>query len=347
MRTPSPVCTVREIRKPLFDFAQFELFGTVGSLPNNRALNYQELLQHQRMLLLAAALSAMDADRIPLATVRTLGLNALQLQYSGAPGTAAKYLKEASRFFKQLQSSGVEFFDEIEPDHADAFFWSASTFHGRLSDVSATTASNRRSIIQSLVRELDHLGITPAVDLVGPSIQRGHAEPARLLTDSEVQRIRNECTGGFLFTFAPWFVALSEAGATAAEIAEVRGDDVDLDRGVVRFSGRNARHGPLSDWGVDTLRLVVAQQRLVDDKRVCCGDDLGPERAAHSVTAGMHRILRDAGFARDRHVSARSIRHTFARRVLDASGIEAAALFLGSDSLDATARALMHEWRVA
>jgi integrase len=331
----------------LFDPVQFELFGTVGSLPNNRALNYQALLQHQRMLLLVAALSAMDVDRLPLEKARSLGLNALQLQYSETPGTEAKYVKEASRFFKQLQASGVEFFDEIEPDHADAFFWSASAFRGRLSDVSATTASNRRSIIQSLLRELKHLGITPACDLVGPSIQRGHAEPARLLTDREVQRIRNECTGGFLFTFAPWFVALSEAGATAAEIAEVRGADVDLDRGVILFSGRNARFGPLSDWGVNRLRLVIAQQSLVDDKRVCCGEDLGPERAAHSIAAGMHRILRDAGFARDRNVSARSIRNTFARRVLEESGIEAAALFLGSDSLDATARALVHEWRVA
>jgi len=347
MRTRTPLRADLAIPPPLFDIAQYELFGTVGSLSTGRAVTRQELLQHQRMLLLVAALSAMDADRIPLATVRTLGLNALQLQYSGAPGTAAKYVKEASRFFKQLEASGVEFFDEIEPDHADAFFWSASTFRGRLSDVSATTASNRQSILRSLLRELEHLGITPAADLLGPSIQRGHAEPARLLTDRELQRIRNECTGGFLFTYAPWFEALSEAGATAVEIAEVRGADVDLDQGVVRFSGRNARYGPLSDWGVNTLRLVVAQQPLVDDKRVCCSDDLGPERAAHSIAAGMHRILRDARFARDRQVSARSIRHTFARKVLEESGIEAAALFLGSDSLDATARALVHEWRVA
>jgi integrase len=347
MRTPSPLRADLAIQQPLFDIVQFEFFGTVGSPSTDRAVTCQEFLQHQRMLLLVAALSAMDAERIPLATVRTLGLNALQLQYSGAPGTAAKYVKEASRFFKQLQASGVEFFDEIETDHADAFFWSASSFRGRLSDVSATTASNRQSILRSLLRELDHLGITPAADLLGPSIQRNHSEPARILTDSEVQRIRNECTGGFLFTFAPWFVATSEAGATAAEIAEIRGQDVNLDRGVIRFGGRNERYGPLSDWGIATLRLVVVQQPLVDDKRVCCGDDLGPVRAAHSVTAGVHRILHDAGFARDRQVSARSIRHTFARKVLEESGIEAAALFLGSDSLDATARSLVHEWRVS
>ena len=108
MRTRTPLRADLAIPRPLFDLVQFELLGTVGSLSNNRALNYQELLQHQRMLLLVAALSAMDADRVPLATVRTLGLNALELQYSGAPGTAAKYLKEASRFFKQLQASGVE-----------------------------------------------------------------------------------------------------------------------------------------------------------------------------------------------------------------------------------------------
>jgi len=347
MRTRTPLRADLAIQQSLFDLVQYELLGTVGSLSTDRAVTCEELLQHQRMLLLVAALSAMDADRIPLATVRTLGLNTLQLQYSSAPGTAAKYVKEASRFFTQLEASGVEYFDEIEPDHADAFFWSASVVSGRLSDVSATTASNRRSIIQSLLRELEHLGITPSADLLGPPIHRNQPEPARLLTHHEMQRIRNECTGGFLFTFAPWFVALSEAGGTASEIAEVRGADVDLDHGVVRFHGRNARHGPLSTWGIDTLGLVVAQSPLVDDQRVCCGADLSPERAAHSVTAGMHRILRDAGFARDRQVSARSIRYTFARRVLEELGIESAALFLGSESLDATARALAHEWWVA
>ena len=347
MRTRFPLCAVREIPTPLFDIVQFELFGTVDTSSTSRARTSCESLHQRRLLLLVAALRAMNADRIALATTRSLGLNALQLQYSGAPSTVSKYVNEAARFFTQLEASGVEFFDEIEPEHADTFFWSASVVSGRLSDVSATTASNRRSIIQSLLRELEHLGITPSADLLGPPIHRNPTEPARLLTHHEMQRIRNECTGGFLFTFAPWFVALSEAGATAAEIAEVRGADVDLDHGVVRFHGRNARHGPLSTWGIDTLGLVIAQSPLVDDQRVCCGADLSPERAAHSVTAGMHRILRNAGFARDRQVSARSIRYTFARRVLDESGIESAALFLGSESLDATARALAHEWWVA
>ena len=43
-------------------------------------------------------------------------------------------------------------------------------------------------------------------------------------------------------------------------------------------------------------------------------------------------------------VSARSIRLTTAREVLRTDGIEAAARFLGSPSLDSTAAALNHDW---
>ena len=65
---------------------------------------------------------------------------------------------------------------------------------------------------------------------------------------------------------------------------------------------------------------------------------------AHSVSWRLHRILREAGL-NDPDITARSVRLTEAHRVLHTEGIAAAARFLGSPSLDATAEMLNHQWR--
>jgi len=292
-------------------------------------------------------MSVGDGRGIPIRDTRALGLNAIRLRYAGSLLTEAKYVKETSRLFRYLEANGLEYFDEVTPEHIENFVWSASGRRGPLRDVTSTTASNRQSIVRSLLRELETLGIIPEQDLVGPSIKRSIGEQSRLLTDDEIRRIRNQSAGGFLLTVAPFLTMLSEAGGTATEIAEVRGEDLDADRGLVNFGGRRSRVGPLTDWGKETLQIVLAHQSIASGNRVCCGDHLGPDRAAHTVTVGLHRILRDAGFGRDPRVSAKSIRLTMARRVLDDAGLEAAARFLGADSLDAVSRSLFYEWWVS
>ena len=292
------------------------------------------------------ALNALHGDRISLETVRKVAIGVLELRYSASPSTTAKYVKETTRFFTQLKAQGIEFVDEITYDNVDDYLWSVNQNGHFAHDVCATTASNRQSILRSVLRELETLGISISIDLLGPPIRRNHNKPVRLLTNDELQRIRNCCTGGFLFTATTWLVALSEAGGSASEIASVRGDDIDFEKGVVQFRGKNTRTNPLSEWGHHTLKRVITQQPLKPRQRICCDEKLSDIRAAHTVTASLHKIFRTAGLARTQNVSARSIRHTFARQILDTSGIEAAAKFLGSDSLDATARALFYEWQV-
>ena len=63
------------------------------------------------------------------------------------------------------------------------------------------------------------------------------------------------------------------------------------------------------------------------------------------MTVQLGQVLQAAGIAGRPGVTARSIRLTSARRILDTEGIEAAASFLGSVSLDAAADALGHLWR--
>ena len=72
---------------------------------------------------------------------------------------------------------------------------------------------------------------------------------------------------------------------------------------------------------------------------------LPPQRAARAVTNQLYAILRAAGLSRLSGVSARSIRLTAARRVLEHENIVAATKFLGSPSLDNTAALLDHAWQ--
>ena len=76
---------------------------------------------------------------------------------------------------------------------------------------------------------------------------------------------------------------------------------------------------------------------------VTLGSDVS--RGAHSVTVRLGQAIEDAGLAGLPGVTARSIRLTTAAEVLEERGIEAAARFLGSPSLDRTAAALGHVWR--
>ena len=57
-------------------------------------------------------------------------------------------------------------------------------------------------------------------------------------------------------------------------------------------------------------------------------------------------FLRDAGLGRVPGVTAKSIRLGVAQQVLHSDGLEAAARFLGSRSLDGTAASLRYEWSV-
>ena len=143
-------------------------------------------------------------------------------------------------------------------------------------------------------------------------------------------------------------VAAARSGGTPKEIAALRLGDVDLEAATVAFGGPEARVNPLDGWSVKMMRRFLANQRSEPrgtGDLLCVSDGSDPVRAAHSVTVRLGTVLRDAGLKGRPGVSARSIRLTTARRVLDSDGIEAAARFLGVPSLDTAAAALRHDWQ--
>ena len=122
--------------------------------------------------------------------------------------------------------------------------------------------------------------------------------------------------------------------------------DVDLEAGTVAFRGPAARTNRLEGWAAEAVDAFVGTRPPIPaEQLLCTSGRTGQFQAAHSVTVRLGEVLADAGIAGRAGVTARSIRLTAARRVLETSGIEAAANFLGSASLDTTADALGHTWR--
>ena len=174
----------------------------------------------------------------------------------------------------------------------------------------------------------------------------GTARRSRPLTAAELDLVRAYADRGLAGSRRSAMVALAESGASPAEIALVRACDVDLAAETVRLGIDRARVNALTGWGTEAIRRVLVVNGIdpADDTRLCVTDTVGPRQGAQSAATRLCDVIRDAGLAEAQGVTGGSIRLTTAAEVLAREGIEAAARFLGTRSLDATAAALGHDW---
>lgn len=301
-----------------------------------------------RLWLLAWGLQ-MSSDRRPLVEWIPLVLEGLRIRYASNARTADKVVAETGRLLTYLQGRGVEQWSEVTPEMVSHWCWVARTDRlGQFRRTSHSTARNRQWIATAAFEVLCDLGVpidTRAV--VGERIPYlGGMARKRPLTGEEAGRVREFADFGLVGSRRSLLVAFSFAGGTAAEVAAVRMGDVNLEKATVAFRGTYPRWNPLDEWAVSRVaRFVRNRPPIASDHPICVTARIKPERAAHSVTVRLRDVLRDAGLSGREGVSAQSIRLTTARQLLQTSGIEAAARFLGSPSLDDTARALGHQWR--
>ena len=278
-----------------------------------------------------------------------LVVEAVRARYAGNARTAEKAAAEARRLFRYLQARGVESWDDVTAGLVLDWCWAARRGRSGVHRGTAqSTARNRQWAALAAFGEAARLGAPiDASALVGARIARpGPAVSARPLTDAEAERVRVYADAGLVASRRSLLVAFSYAGGTAAEVAGVRRRDVDADAGTVVFTAGGSRVAVLDAWGVETVRRFLRNHPAVAGGDLLCvtaGSDVS--RGAHSVTVRLGQVLDDAGLSGRPGVTARSIRLTGARRVLEADGIEAAARFLGSPSLDSTAAALGYRWR--
>ena len=293
-----------------------------------------------RAACLAWKLGMNDEDRVELWAPALF--DALAARYGSKPATALKVTAEAGRLLKYLDARGATTWPQVTEGLVSEWCWAARPDRsGRYRRVSTGTAKVRRWAARALLETADMLGAdVDAGVLVGDPV--GDVLPefsSRPLTEAEASLVREHSDAGLWFSSRSVVVALAFAGGNAAEIAKVSAADVDLDAGAVRFGGRASRTNPLDDWGLDAIAQHQRNRPSPDDPhaRLCVSGPLSLERATHSVTVRLRKVVVDAGLANDPEITARSIRLTAALRVAQRQGIFAAASFLGNASLDRTA----------
>ena len=279
-----------------------------------------------------------------------LVMEALRARHGGNEMTVQKLQAEAVRLFAYWDAFGIKTLSDLGAEVTVEWCWKPRFNNKtRLGQVSEATARNRQWVALEVLNMFVRLGadINPH-ELIGERVARPSTYvSARPLTDEEDQIVRRRAESKLARSRIGMLVGLSYCGGTAKEIAALRVCDIDLDTQTVSFGGRSARVNPLDEWTVKMTQRFFANHNdgpVNGDEPLCLSESIGEVRGAQSVAVRLGRLLKEAGLTGRPGVSARSIRLTTARRVLDVDGIEAAARFLGSPSLDNAAAALGHRW---
>jgi integrase len=286
----------------------------------------------------------LTGDRVTVSDALSIVCAHFAAQYL-KPATERKYRQNAQRFVRHLEAYGIEFVDEITEQVVVDYLWSGRWRHGEIIDVSPTTASTCRSMTIAFFNVLINLGVWEHLPPVGPPIERDYTDGSLPLTTAQLLRVEQAVSGSLFTSRASFLVALSEAGGDAGEVAATTWADIDLRDGTVTLNLESPRTNPLTPWGIEVLS-AASRNGFEPHQRLCVHNTTSIRRGAQSVTVGLSNLLRDAGLGRVPGVTARSVRLGVAQQVLHTDGLEAAARFLGSRSLDGTAASLRYEWSV-
>jgi integrase len=346
-------------RKPLPEQlpTQLELFnsdcinGGNGSghsdWPETKLNFWTNLSKFQNRLVALSVGAKMKRDkRIYLRDAFVLVHSLIESSYPGPTGTARKLHGLLIHFEKDLQAHGLEFLDEITADHVLEHMWSARKTKQGYAEVSPRTAGNRQWAYRIFQAAMGSEGFNDGFDLSGDTVSRGEPESPRPLNLLELDSVVGMVDSTLISTGEDVLVALSMSGATASEAGLVRVCDVDLDNSVVHLQGENPRTAMLSDWACNRIALFLSENRRDSEHRLAVADFVATENVARTVNTRLMNVMRMTGFRSGSGVTAKSIRLGAATVVLESQGLEAAALFLGNNSLDATARMLRYEWWV-
>ena len=284
-------------------------------------------------------LSALVAERIPFGDAIT-NVQSVLARRPGMKATRKKRQQIVAHFRVFAASAGVEYLDQLQSVHLQDFYWSAVRRSGNeMHPPAISTASNRQSFMRAAIDVLVEMGLTDNADIVGTSIKRDVGQRTRPATNEELDLIRAFAEPGLGFSYRSTIVALRLAGGSAADLAVVRAEDVDLTQTNVAFADRT---NSLDPWSVKQLTAIVAE--TAPDSLLCAPRATSVENAAHVITVQTGKVLADAGLNHTPGLAARSVELGAAKLRFD-DDVIAAARFLGNKSLDATAAALAIDWQ--
>jgi len=263
----------------------------------------------------------------------------------GERSTRREAIRHIKRFMKWCKQNGITDITMVKQDEIESFVHWPVMMGGRARRPGWSTMRNRLGYLRRAYRAAREIGyeiIDPTIDVV---VVMDRTTEANLCTDDDIEHLRE---GAPLQLFdVSWssVEVLAEAGGTNGEIRTVRVADVDLEEGVVRFSGNarvDERINPLTEWGIIVLRERMADLDP-DDFVVTNGD--GRQCSEASISQMFKHIANYANLG-SRGFNINSVRGWRARMIYNETGrIQDAALFLGNRSLDSTALLIGLEWR--
>ena len=285
-----------------------------------------------------------DTGRITETVDGVLGL--LKERYGSNRATMQKLAAEAGRLVRYLDTAGIRRWGDVTSEVVLSWCWAArQTAGGEHARPSVSTARNRQWAAMAVFEAAETLGVVAdGRRLVGERIPRCHDSlTTRPLTEEEAKRVRGFADRGQLFSRRAVIVALAFAGGTSSEIAKVRKSDLDLPNGKALIG---EQQNPVCEWGQQMIGTFLQVHPDIGDKGLLAvGEQIEADRRAHAVTVRLGEVISDAGLRGTPGVSARSVRLHTAKRILDCLGLEAAAWFLGSDSLTSVVKALGYDWK--
>lgn len=263
----------------------------------------------------------------------------------------ARMSTEIARFVMRLEWLGIEHLDDVGATDVSGFLDEPVASGDGLTHRPAEpgTVHVRRSAVRLLYKTARQLGITsladPTMDL---SLPRRRPRSARPLTDDEEVRCRDASHVSLHLSRLPAAWALGQATATCSEIAEARGQHVELDRSRVWLVGgqrRDARWGNLTAWGVERLARRID---VVGDPALplIYGSQRNDKAGAATCGGILNEVIDDAGLGEDPLLKPQSLLAWAGRKVFEESGdIILVATTLGVRTLDAAARIIGEDWR--
>ena len=285
-------------------------------------------------------LSLEHQPRIALADAITQVISALGRR-PGKPSTIKKQASVIRQFGRFAKSAGVEHVDDLSPGLFAGFIAAPTRQkNGRYAKASERTMATRQSMMRSFTDHLVEHGIWNGEPLIGKPIPRGTATSARPANQSELDTIKTFAEPGFDIGRRSAIIALRLSGGSARDVANTRCGDINLEQRTVTFENRV---NPLDDWAHEQLAAIINDQPstelvCVTPKNLDAPDWL--DNAAQSVTVRTARILAEAGLS---DLTPTSVERGAALARFG-DDLRAAACFLGSTSLDATARNLNIVW---
>lgn len=265
----------------------------------------------------------------------------------------ARLAEVLARAVARAERLGVECWDDrFDQMVCDKFIWSVTTSNAA---PSASTMHLRRSALRAAFVTLRRLGLftgDPTLDIVLPARSQ---LAARAATDDEIVLLRMHAVTERA-SRQPTVLALAETTATTSELPLLTGlllDDPVSPSSVLLpgSKGVRSRTGLLSEWGGRVLAREMAVRRStgvgLDVPLVYAGDGSNTASPQASVCVALRKIFERAGLSRESDLRPRSVRFWAARQVFDAAStgrLEAAALAIGSRSLDRVAAQIDYSW---